>query len=319
MIQMKKKSLALFALFFIFVAAFANGKKDLSVKKSSDKSFSYDKSGLVIKSPANESDTVQIAVIATSDLHGHIYSWDYAVDSPLNGSGFAQTDSIVKGIKEKYKENLLIDVGDLMQENSSELFNDCDIHPMIQALNFLNYDAWILGNHEFNYGLDFLEKNILGFEGRVISSNIKYADSGKNFVLPYQIYEIQGVRLAVIGCTPTQVTTWEGSTPEHFQNLNFISPMDSVKKTIKSIEGQYDVLVGAFHISREGEFEDEGKGGAFQIAKACPELDLILAGHEHAVYCTEVNGTWVLEPGKFGSHVALATLDLKKKMENGDS
>lgn len=88
-----------------------------------------------------------------------------------------------------------------------------------------------------------------------------------------------------------------------------------MKATVKSIEGQYDVLVGAMHISRDGEYESEGKSGVFQIAKEVPELDVILAGHEHATYCEKVNDTWVLEPGKYGSQVAFTKFNLKK--ENG--
>ena len=72
------------------------------------------------------------------------------------------------------------------------------------------------------------------------------------------------------------------------------------------------MLVAAVHISREGEYEAEGKTGAFQIAKAVPELDVIIAGHEHATYCEKINDTWVLEPGRYGSHVALVAFDMKK-------
>ena len=315
MIRVGKKLAAALVLTSAFVTVFASGKKDAPAKKGSIKAFSYEKSGVITKSQADGSDSAVISVVATSDMHGRIYPWEYAIDASANGAGFAQTDSVVKQIKEKYNNTLLIDIGDSMQDNSAELFIDNDVHPMVQAMNFLNYDVWVPGNHEFNFGLDFLERNFLGFDGRVVCSNIKYADSGKFFVLPYQIYEIDGVRVAVIGSTAPHVTTWEASAPEHFQNLDFTNPIDSLKETVKSIEGQYDVLVAAVHISREGEYEEEGKSGAFQIAKAVPELDIILAGHEHATYCTKVNNTWVIEPGKYGSHVALATFNMKK--ENG--
>ena len=203
-----------------------------------------------------------------------------------------------------------------MQDNSSELFIDLDTHPMVQALNLLKYDVWVPGNHEFNFGLDFLERNLNNFDGRVVCANIKYADSGKDYVLPYQIYVVNGVRVAIVGATAPHVKQWEASSPEHFQNLDFTNPIDSLKETVKSIEGQYDLLVAAVHISREGEYEEEGKTGAFQIAEAVPELDAIIAGHEHATYCTKVADTWVLEPGRYGSHVALTKFNMKKD-ENG--
>mgnify|MGYP002626260929 FL=1 len=314
-----KKIVAGFLMLGAFGLAFAGGKKDSSAKKSSSKAirnFSYDKSGVVTKGSATDADSVVISVAATSDMHGRIYPWEYAIDSPDTDAGFALTDTVVQQIRAQNPDTLLIDIGDSMQDNSAELFIDMDTHPMIQAMNFLNYDVWIPGNHEFNFGLNFLERNFLNFEGRVVCSNIEYADSKKSFVLPYQIFEINGVRVAVVGSTAPHISTWEASAPEHFQNLDFTDPIESLKKTVKEIEGQYDILVAAVHISRQGEYDAEGKTGAFQIAEAIPELDVILAGHEHATYCEKVNNTWVLEPGKYGSHVALATFNMKK--ENGE-
>lgn len=293
---------------------FAGGKKDTTAKKTVS-SFSYAKSGVVTKSEASNGDTATITIAATSDMHGRIYPWEYAIDASDNDAGFALTDTVVKEIKTQFPETLLIDIGDALQDNSAELFNDMDTHPMIQAMNYLGYDAWVPGNHEFNFGLSFLERNISSFEGRVICSNIKYADTGKDYVLPYQIFVVDGVRVALVGCVAPHISTWEASAPEHFQNLDFTDPISALKDTVKSIEGQYDILVGALHLSRQGEYECEGISGAFQIAEAIPEFDAIIAGHEHATYCEKVNNTWVLEPGKYGSQVAFTKFDLKK--ENG--
>ncbi len=308
-----KKFASVLLLAGCFSLAFAGGKSDSgSSAKKAGGNFNYTKSGPLTKGTAATGDTVTISVAATSDMHGRIYPWEYATDTPSNNTGFAKTDTIVKQIKAQYPDTLLIDIGDSMQDNSAELFIDMDTHPMVQALNMLKYDVWIPGNHEFNFGLDFLQRNFQNFEGRVVCSNIKYADSGKNYLLPYQIYTIDGVRVAVVGATAPHVTQWEASAPDHFQNLDFTDPIASLKETVKSIEGQYDVLVAAVHISRQGEYEAEGKSGAFQIAEAVPELDIIFAGHEHATYCEKVNNTWVLEPGKYGSQVSVAKFDMKK-------
>ena len=298
---------------------FAGGKKEkkeVSAKKDVSKSFNYAKAvkaGELKKGTPADGDTVTISIAATSDMHGRIYPWEYAIDAPTNNTGFALTDTVVKQIKAQYPDTLLIDIGDSMQDNSSELFNDMDTHPMIQAMNILNYDVWVPGNHEFNFGLNFLERNFLNFNGRVICSNIKYADSGKSFVLPYQIYNIDGVRVAVIGATAPHIMQWEASAPEHYQNLDFTDPIEALKETVKDLEGKCDIRVAAVHISRNGEYDQEGKTGAFQIAKAVPELDVIIAGHEHATYCDQIDGTWVLEPGKYGSHVAFTKFDMKKE------
>jgi 2',3'-cyclic-nucleotide 2'-phosphodiesterase/3'-nucleotidase len=277
--------------------------------------FNYNKFGDIVKGKPINSDNITIAIAATSDVHNHIYSWEYAIDEANNNTGYVLTDTVVSKIKADYPNTLLLDIGDSMQDNSAELFIKNDTHPIIQVLNFLEYDAWILGNHEFNYGLSFLEKNIEHFNGRVVCSNIEYADSHKYYVLPCQIYIISGVRVAVVGATAPHIKQWEASTPDHFKNLEFTDPIESLKNTIKSIQGKYDILIGCVHISRNGEYEAEGISGAFQIAEAIPEFDVIIAGHEHATYCEKINGTWVLEPGSFGSYVAFTKFDLKKEKD----
>jgi len=280
--------------------------------------FSYNKSGDIVKGDDMEvvdGTNVTITVAATSDMHGRIYPWEYAIDEADNDAGFALTDTVVKKIKEDYPNTILIDVGDSMQGNSAELFNNENTHPIVQAMNLLKYDLWVPGNHEFNFGLDILERNFKHFNGHVVCSNIEYADTHKKYLLPYQIYTVSGVRVAIVGATAPHIKQWEASNPDHFKNLDFTDPIESLKETIKSIEGKYDVLVGAVHISRNGEYEAEFKTGAFQIAEAIPEFDAIIAGHEHALYCDKINDTWVLEPGRFGSHVAFTKFDLKK--ENG--
>lgn len=138
-----------------------------------------------------DSDSITIAIAHTSDMHGHIYPWDYATDSEID-AGFARTDTVIQELRNKYPNFLLIDNGDLYQDNLADIFLNNDTHPMIQALNLLKYDVWVLGNHEFNYGLDILERNIKNFNGTVICSNIKYEDSGK-IMFPHTIFLISMV------------------------------------------------------------------------------------------------------------------------------
>lgn len=250
----------------------------------------------------------EIVLLETSDLHGRIYSYDYAVDEKDSDAGLAKVATIVKKERAENDNVILIDCGDSMQDNSAELFNNQDVHPMIEGLNVLNYDVWTLGNHEFNYGLDFLNKNIKAFEGKVLSANIK-TTNGDYYVKPNTIIEKDGVRVAIIGLTPPEIPRWEGSTPDHYKDLEFNQDTVAVaKKQIKELEGKYDVLVGAFHLGKEGEY---GYLGADAIAKACPEFDVIFMGHEHSKYNYEVNGVKMLEPGKYGNQVAKADIILK--------
>ena len=90
--------------------------------------------------------------------------------------------------------------------------------------------------------------------------------------------------------------SWEASTPEHFEGLKFLDPEEALSATLKELEGKYDVLIGSFHLGRE---DEKGGVGIMEAAKKFPQFDIIFAGHEHAVYNTDVNGvknnrTWSL-------------------------
>ena len=247
---------------------------------------------------------VKIIFLETSDLHGRLFSYDYAIDQVDNSSGLTKAATIIKTERSQNKNVILIDNGDTVQDNSAELFNNMAIHPMISALNDLKYDAWILGNHEFNFEKSFLDRNVKAFKGKVLSANI-IKDNGKNYVLPYIIKNVEGVRIAIIGITPPHIPMWEASSPEHFQGLTFLLPEKAITETLKKIEGKYDLLIGSFHLGRE---DEKGGSGITQLAEKFPQFNIIFAGHEHAIYNKEVNGVKTIEPGAYGSNVAKAVV-----------
>lgn len=288
-------------------------KKPETATKTEVKEYQEPKLNLekkVIKKGEAGPSEVVLDFAATSDVHGRIYPYEYGTDSEMDDEGYAKTYTIVKKLREKNPNLVLIDVGDTVQDNSAELFNNLDTHPMVQAMNTMKYDVWVLGNHEFNYDKDFLLRNIKNFKGSVVSSNITNEKDGSKFVLPYQIFDIQGVRVAVVGGVPPHIPMWEASAPEHFKGLKFQDPKDSVKQTLEELKGKYDVLIGAFHLGRQDEY---GKTGVFDLAKIYPEFDLIFAGHEHARYVTDVEGTTVLEPGAYGWGVSTGEIKVAKK------
>ncbi|MEL3899215.1 bifunctional metallophosphatase/5'-nucleotidase [Treponema phagedenis] len=270
---------------------------------------------LITKGEAG-ADEVRLVFGATADVHGRLYPYDYAITEEDPDAGYSKTYTIVKEMRAKYPNMVLMDVGDTVQDNSAELFNDLETHPMIQAMNYMDYDIWVLGNHEFNFEKEFLVRNIKNFKGAVVTANIYNTADNSSFVLPYQLLNIEGVRVAVVGLVPPHIPMWEASSPSHFKGLSFEEPLTAVRKTVDSLKGQYDVLVGAFHLGRNPEYGSQGS--AFSIAEAIPEFDLIFGGHEHARYVTEVAGkngdkTWVLEPGCYGWALAVGEITVKKQ------
>jgi len=257
-------------------------------------------------------DTTTITILGTSDLHGRLYPHDYATDTVDDDTGLAKIATLVKQEKAIDPDALLIDCGDTVQDNSAELFNDLPVHPMIDCLNTLNYDVWVIGNHEFNFEKSFLDKNVATFKNSVLSANILKTD-GTYYVKPYEIFERKGVRVAVVGMTPPAITQWEASAPEHFEGLTFPGTVEQSKKVIAELEGKYDVLIGAFHLGPEGE---HGYEGATAIAETCPEYTVIFCGHAHSKFDDKViNGVHLIEPGPWGWALAKAEIKMEKSEE----
>ena len=251
-----------------------------------------------------------IRVAATSDVHGRIYPYDYAIDGKDDDAGLAKVSTIVNSLRAENPNMILMDDGDTVQDNSSELFNDLEVHPMVEAMNSIGYDIWTLGNHEFNFEKEFIERNISNFNGTVLSANIKNKKDGSNYVNPYQIFNVNGARVAVIGVIPPYVPMWESSSPSHFKGLEFDEILKSVQETVKELDGQYDILVGSFHMGREDEY---GGAGIYDLANKVPEFDVIFGGHEHAKYVENINNTPIVEPGFAGWAVSKADIHVKKE------
>jgi len=263
--------------------------------------------GFTMMSFAAEEKTVTI--LQTSDMHGRIYAHDYATDSSDSDAGLAKIYTLVKQERLVDPDLLLIDTGDTVQDNSAELFNSQAVHPMVEALNFMDYDAWVIGNHEFNFELDFLKKNIEAFEGDVLSANIYNKDTDTRWQSPYEIYDVDGVRVAIVGLIPPHVPLWEASSPSHFEGLEFKGTLEEAQKAVEELEGQYDVLIGAFHLGLDG---DHGYIGAGEIAEKIPAFDAIFTGHAHSKTNEEVNGVKIVAPGKYGWALAKAEITVEK-------
>ncbi len=291
---------------FVMPAAATEAKKDSQTVAPIAEEVESDR---VVDTTSSDQEKT-ISILATADLHGRIYAYDYAVDEKDESSGLAKIQTIIKQEKAKNPNTILVDAGDTLQDNSAELFNDLPMHPMIQALNTMGFDAWTLGNHEFNFGKSFLDRNIEAFDGDVLAANI-YNEDGSHYVKPYTIIEKDGVRVALIGLVAPHIPRWEASNPDHYKGLVFNKVVPEVQKAVKELEGQYDILAGVFHLGMDGEYGDLGVG---EIAEACPELDVIFGGHAHAKFDDkEVNGVKIIEPGSYGKSLATADIKVVKK------
>jgi len=261
---------------------------------------------------AEKSNAKTITILATSDLHGRIYPWEYAAGKADDKSGLAKIQTLVKAEKANNPNTILVDCGDLVQGNLADLFNNQPVHPMVEAINYMEYDAWVLGNHEFNFSLDFLNRNVAAFKGSVLVANI-YKEDGTRAFEPYKIFEKDGIRVAIVGIITPHIPIWEASNPDRFKGLTFTDPLEEAKKVVKELEGKYDVLVGAFHLGDTA--EKDATDGALPIAEALPQFNVIFCGHKHAKFdnIASSNGVKLIEPGTNGAALAKADINVVKE------
>lgn len=260
---------------------------------------------------AADSSETTITVLGTADLHGYINSWEYSSDTAQAATGLTKIQALVKAEKAKNSNVILVDAGDTVQGNLMYGFNQNPVHPMIEALNYMGYDTWTLGNHEFNFGMDFLNRNVAAFGGKVLAANL-YKEDGTRYAEPYTIIEKGGVRVAIVGLTNPNVPKWEAANPANIKGLKFTDPLEEAKKVVDELEGKYDVLIGVFHLGEST--EHMGTDGASVIADACPQFNAILAAHAHAKFDNKVTakGVKLIEPGNNGWALAKIEVKLEK-------
>lgn len=262
---------------------------------------------------AANGDIHNVTILGTSDLHGHFMPWDYSADK-LNLSGsLSQIATKVKTIRQEQPNVILVDAGDTIQGNFVETFKDEAIDPMMLGFNEMKYDVWVLGNHEFDFGLKVLNRSLTQFKGRSLAGNIQRPD-GNPFLPGYTIIERGGIKIGVIGMdTPMTQVFAEGTN--RLEGMTFTNPTLEVQKIIKQIDPQVDAIVLVAHMGIENE-NDITNTGVTDIANGNPELDAIVAGHMHTVIDKAVvNGVIITEPDKYGR--ALSRIDLQFEEQNG--
>ena len=231
--------------------------------------------------------TRTLRIIATSDLHGKFMPWDYALNAESASGSMAQLATAIAQYRDE--DTLLVDAGDTIQDNSADIFlGSEDPHPMVQAINDLDYDIWVTGNHEYNYGMDVVRKTIADMNCKVLTGNIT-DEYGAPVADGYAILEKGGVRVAVIGMVTPSITRWDAA---NLADCTVTDPLEETRKIIDAIQGQYDVLLGVFHMGLKNEY-GLANSGVTDILNACPEFDVMVSAHTHtSVQCQNPNHIW---------------------------
>ncbi|WP_240344049.1 bifunctional UDP-sugar hydrolase/5'-nucleotidase [Paenibacillus sp. SYP-B3998] len=269
------------------------------------------------------SETCVITILETSDLHGSMLPIHYA-NNKSNDVGLSKIATLIADERRKEQNVIYIDNGDLIQGTPLAYhharLDNTPIDPMVLGLNYLQADAAVLGNHEFNYGLDVLGKAVKESHFPWLCATVVDAASGEPFLgKPYLIKELpNGVKIGILGLTTPYIPNWEN--PNHIQGLRFEDAVQTATKWVPIMKEQEhaDVVIVSYH----GGFErDPGTGaptepltGENQGYRLCTEvegIDVLLTGHQHrSIADIEINGVVIVQPGSLGATLGKVQVEL---------
>ncbi|HHI3606008.1 TPA: bifunctional 2',3'-cyclic-nucleotide 2'-phosphodiesterase/3'-nucleotidase [Bacillus anthracis] len=282
--------------------------------------------------------TVNLRILETSDIHVNLMNYDYYQTKTDNKVGLVQTATLVNKAREEGKNSVLFDDGDALQgtplgDYVANKINDPKkpvdpsyTHPLYRLMNLMKYDVISLGNHEFNYGLDYLNKVISKTEFPVINSNVYKDDkdnneeNDQNYFKPYHVFEKevedesgqkQKVKIGVMGFVPPQVMNWDKANLEGKVKAKDI--VETAKKMVPKMKAEgADVIVALAHSGVDKSGYNVGMENASYYLTEVPGVDAVLMGHSHTEVKDVFNGVPVVMPGVFGSNLGIIDMQLKK-------
>ncbi|WP_305768843.1 bifunctional metallophosphatase/5'-nucleotidase [Candidatus Epulonipiscium viviparus] len=260
---------------------------------------------MLITTPAAEPTSltpqVEITIIGTSDMHGHLTGWKYEDHIDTADAGFSRVATLVSQTRAQHENTLVIDNGDTIQGTilSDELFNGYmdKLHPVIEIMNYINYDVMTLGNHEFNFGIPYIHKLASDAAFPFISANIYDKASNENYFEPYIIKNIDGIKVGIIGLTIPSVPLYD-SNKEGILDLDFNHLALEAAKYVEILETKEnaDLIVMSVHAGLDDRDALDDSTNARLIAQTCPDIDILLLGHNHETINETINGVLIAAP-----------------------
>jgi 2',3'-cyclic-nucleotide 2'-phosphodiesterase (5'-nucleotidase family) len=264
----------------------------------------------------------QITILGTSDVHGNVWGYSYENNAETT-DGLARVATYVDQTRAQNPNTILVDAGDTIQGTimTDDLYSKSPAnanHPMIAAMNAMKYDAWTLGNHEFNFGLTNLKTVMSQAKFPVLAANVKDKATGKYLTgAGYTIVERSGVKVAIIGVDTPDIPTWDGAK---VSALAFAPMAAAVKSCIKEIGSKADIIMVCAHSGMDSEFNDAtGADAAKEILAENPEVDVLQVAHMHITVATKSGNVAVGGVKNGATEVARFDLTVNSKNELTDS
>ncbi len=289
---------------------------------------------------------VHLRIMETTDLHVHVYPYDYYADKAIDTVGLSRTASLIEAIRAESTNSILLDNGDFLQGNPMGDYiayergmKPGDMHPVIAAMNTLGFDASTLGNHEFNYGLNFLTNSVAGASFPVVSANIAKnqgasAREDETLLPPYVILErmltdgagaAHPIKIGIIGFVPPQVMNWDRKHLEgNVQARDIVAAAQAFVPEMK--EKGAELIIALCHSGIGAAAHSDGMENAAIPLAAVDGIDAILTGHSHLVFPSKtfegregldnaagtISGKPGVMGGFWGSHMGLIDLMLER-------
>jgi 2',3'-cyclic-nucleotide 2'-phosphodiesterase/3'-nucleotidase len=288
--------------------------------------------------------TVDLRILETTDLHSNMMDFDYYKDTPTEKFGLVRTASLINAARGEAVNSVLVDNGDLIQGSplgdymAAKGLKAGEVHPVYKALNTLDYAVGNLGNHEFNYGLDYLHKALAGAKFPYVNANIIDAKTSKPLFTPYLIKETavkdkdgrtQTLRIGYIGFVPPQIMTWDKANLDGKVTVQDIT--ETAKRYVPEMRKQgADLVVVVAHSGLSSDpYHAMAENSVYYLSEV-PGVDVILFGHAHAVFPGKdfagikgadiekgtLNGIPAVMPGMWGDH--LGVVDLVLNNDSGE-
>ena len=262
-----------------------------------------------------------LTIFETSDVHGYLFPTDYQSRKQEAEYGLFKLAALLE--KERAQLNgpsLTIENGDVIQGSPFTHYivkQKKEATIVMDALNKCQFDAGVIGNHEFNYGLDYLNSAVKAADFPILSANILNEQHEPAFGDAYTIFERDGLKIAVLGLTTPYIPNWEH--PENYEGLSFQSAIECAKEYVPFLKEQADVVVVSYHGGFEKDLKtgketeiQTGENEGYALLHEVEGIDVLLTGHQHRVIAEKVNGTAVVMPGDKGTYIGKATLEFEE-------
>jgi 5'-nucleotidase len=260
-----------------------------------------------------------VSIIHTTDLHGHIRS-TRTYNGIVGVGGLARCATCIRRWREENPNSLLVDIGDVFQ--GTKVGRDTDGQVMIRLFNMLGYDGWVIGNHDFDWGREVLEKAIAKSKMPVLSANLEV--DGKPIepgalsgawanATPWMVREVGGFKIGLFGLTTPGLPAW--LPPELLGGVEAVDPVEAAKRSVAALKAQkVDAIVALGHMGWK--FQDDFANPVREIIRQVKGIDVFLAGHTHQDQpAWRLHGTLCSEADHYGNHCG--RVDLAFDVESG--